>query len=53
MCACFVTGAVVERYTISVESGFCSVEVEFSCEPDNMRAFFGEINEALREGVEV
>ena len=53
MRACFVTGAVVERYTISVEREFCSVEVEFSCEPDNMRAFFGEINEALREGVEV
>ena len=51
--ACFVTGAVVERYTISLESGFCCVAVEFSCEPDNMRAFFGEINEALREGVEV
>ena len=51
--ACFVTGAVVERYTISLDSGFCCVEVEFSCKPDNMRAFFGEINEALREGVEV
>lgn len=50
--ACFVTGAVVERYTISVEREFCSVEVEFSCEPDNMSAFLGEINEALREGVE-
>ena len=51
--ACFVTGAVVERYTISLESGFCSVVVEFSCEPDDMSAFLGEINEALREGVEV
>ena len=50
--ACFVTGAVVERYTISVEREFCNVEVEFSCEPDDMSAFFGEINEALREGVE-
>ena len=52
MRACFVTGAVVDRYTISVESGFCCVEVEFSCEPDDMSAFLGEINEALREGVE-
>ena len=52
MRACFVTGAVVERYTISVECGFCCVEVDFSCEPDNMRAFFGENNEALREGGE-
>ena len=50
--ACFVTGAVVERYTISVESGFCCVEVEFSGKPDDMSAFLGEINEALREGVE-
>jgi hypothetical protein len=50
--ACFVTGAVVERYAISVEREFCSVEVEFSCEPDDMSAFLGEINEALREGVE-
>lgn len=50
--ACFVTGAVVERYTISVEREFCSVEVEFSSKPDDMSAFLGEINEALREGVE-
>ena len=51
--ACFVTGAVVERYTISVEREFCSVEVEFSRKPDDMSAFLGEINEALCEGVEV
>ena len=51
--ACFVTGAVVERYTISVEREFCSVEVEFSGKPDDMSTFFGEINEALREEVEV
>jgi hypothetical protein len=28
------------------------VEVEFSGKPDDMSAFFGEINEALREEVE-
>ena len=51
--ACFVTGAVVGRYTVSIGRTVCRLEVEFSSKPDDMRAFFGEINEALREGVEV
>ena len=52
--ACFVTGAVVEEYTVSPvfvakRGGYHRWVVEFVYEPDDIKVFAEEIDKALRE----